>query len=763
LRGELGVETTPMEAPMRHDARATRVLLFLLLAIIFNSTSAWAQAAPRASGSIVDQSGAAVVRAFVRLLDANGRERSATITDDRGQFTLDVTNCGGCRVEASLAGFRTATLTVTAAQAADAKFQPSITLTVAPIADAVVVTPTRDAAPAGQTGASVSVFTAEDIARRGSLSLADLLRETTGTSVIRSGGVGNVTSLFMRGGESSYTKVLLDGVPLNEPGGTFNFSNLSTANLERVEVVRGAQSSLFGSDAMTGVIQLFTKRGTSATPSFAGSFEGGGYHTFREEAALKGSSQGWDYSIGAAQYNTDNRAAVNNAFKNTTVSWNGGGSISTNLSVRVVGRVEAGRVGAPGATAFGRPDTDAFFDRSDVTAGASLEHRVSTQWKQRVSYAFSRSNQESTNLFADAAYVPTYGSAKAPFAFSDFTYDSQNILTRHFLTYQTDFRFTGTLNHFITVLADWDGERAELNDRVAKTSQTPSRNNMGVSVQHQLVGQRGSLTTSLRYEHNDSFGNEWVPRVSGALVAHASSGAIGNLTLKANAGKGVKEPTLIQSFSPNTGFLGNSDLLPERARTWDVGVEQRLAMDRVRIEATYFDNRYQDQITTKTTSTNPFRSQYFNKFGYTNAKGAEVSIDIAPVNTLRIGGGYTFLNADVFDRATAAADATPLASALIRRPRQSLFTRAAWTWRGVSADLDGTYVGARLDNDFSSLSPALTSSGDYWLWNLASRYRINARVEIFGRVQNLGDTQYMEPLGFPAWGRTAHVGLTLKF
>lgn len=746
---------------MRHDARFTRVLLSVF-SVLSLSIPAVAFAAP-VTGSIVDQSGAAVVRAFVRLVDANGREQAATITDDRGQFTIDVTGCGGCRVEASLPGFRTAALTVTPAQAADAKFQPNITLNVAPIADAVVVTPTRDAAPAAQTGASVSVFTADDIARRGSPSLADLLRETTGTSVIRSGGVGNVTSLFMRGGESSYTKVLLDGIPLNEPGGTFNFSNLSTANLERVEVVRGAQSSLFGSDAMTGVIQLFTKRGTSAKPSVSGSFEGGTYNTFREEASLKGSSQGWDYSIGAAQYNTDNRATVNNAFKNTTVSWNGGGEINKNLALRVTGRVEAGRVGAPGATAFGRPDTDAFFDRSDVTAGASLEHRISAQWKQRVSYAFSHSNQQSTNLFADPSYVPTYGASKAPFAFSDFTYDTENILTRHFLTYQSDIRFTGVVNNFITVLADWDGERAELNDRVAKTSQTPSRNNTGVSVQHQLVAARGSLTTSLRYEHNDSFGNEWVPRVSGALVAYKSAGAFGNTTLKFNAGKGVKEPTLIQSFSPNTSFLGNPDLLPERARTWDIGVEQRLAMDRVRIEATYFDNRYQDQITTKTTSTNPFRSQYFNKFGYTNAKGAEVSIDIAPVDTLRLGGGYTFLNADVFDRATATSDATPLASALIRRPRKSLFARAAWTWRGASADLDGIHVGQRLDSDFSSLSPAITSSGDYWLWNLAARYKINARVEVFGRVQNLGDTQYMEPLGYPAWGRTVHVGLSLKF
>lgn len=714
-------------------------------------------------GAVVDATGAAVVRAFVRVIDATGREQLATITDDRGHFVADLSSCNNCRIEASLAGFRTASVTVSPAQASDASFAPTITLSIAPIADHVVVTPTRDSAPATQTGASVSVFTADDLERRGNPSVADLLRETTGVAVIRNGGLGNVTSLFMRGGESNYVKVLLDGVPLNEPGGTFNFGNLSTANIERVEVVRGAQSALFGSDAMSGVIQLFTARGTAgARPTMTGSFEAGGYNTRKGQASVSGTRNGWDYSVGGARLDTDNRAS-NNVFANNTVSWNGGGALAKDLTLRVVGRLEQGKVGVPGATAFGRPDADAYFDRKDITNGLTLEQRPSSRWRQRVSYAYTRSNQQSVNVIADAPYVPTYGAAKAPFAFSDFTYNSQNILQRHFATYQSDIRFTGRVNHFISIVADWDGERAELKDRVAVTSVGASRNNVGASAQHQLVGRRGSLTTSLRFEHNDSFGDEWVPRASAALIARTSQGAIGSTTFKVNAGKGVKEPTVLQSFSPNIGFLGNPDLLPERARTWDVGVEQRLAHDRVRVEATYFDNRYQDQITTKTLGFNPFRSQYVNKQGFTNAKGGEVSLEVAPTNSLRMSGGYSFLNADVFDRVTSSSDPTALAAALIRRPRHSGYVRASWTGRHASFDADGVRVGARLDNDFSSLSPAITQSGDYWLWNLATRYRINTRLEAFARMNNAGDTQYMEPLGYAAWGRTIHFGLNIRF
>lgn len=723
-------------------ARATRLLLSAILSLSLPT----AAAASPVTGSVVDASGAAVVRAFVRLVDAAGRERSATITDDRGRFVVELADCADCRIEASLVGFRATSLAVTATQSADARFQPRLTLQVAPISDTVVVTPTRDAAPSSQTGASVSVFTADDIARRGFPSVADLLRETTGTSVIRSGGLGSVTSLFMRGGDSHYTKVLLDGVPLNEPGGTFNFGNLSTGNIARVEVVRGAQSALFGSDAMSGVIQLFTMRGAAVRPSITGAFEGGGYGTSRSQVSMNGLRRGWDYAVGVVRFDTDNRAP-NSAFTNTTVSWNGGGALGGGVSLRVTGRVEQGRTGVPGATAFGRPDADAFFDRQDVVAGATLEHQRSRHWQQRASYAFTRSNQESANLIADPDYVPTYGASTAPFAFSDYTYDSQNVLRRHFLNYQADARLTGRVNQVVTLLADWEGERATLNDRLAGTSLPAARNNLGVSVQHQLFGRRGSLTTSVRIEHNGSFGNAWVPRASGAWIVRRSSGAIGNTTLRGNIGTGVKEPTVLQSFSPNAGFLGNPDLLPERARTWDAGIEQRLAADRARLELTYFDNRYQDQITTRTMSTNPFRSQFVNRLSVTTARGLEASAEIAPVASLRFGGGYTFLDA----------------TALLRRPRHAGFVRASWTWRAASADINGTYVGAHLDNDFSALSPALTSSGDEWLWQAAARYRFSDRIDGYVRVQNLTDRDYMEPLGFPAWRRTAHAGLHLRF
>lgn len=724
-------------------ARA-RVLLSAFSALLLTQ-SLFAAPAPIV-GSVTDRSGAALVRAFVAVVDAAGKTRASAITDDRGEFRLDVATCVNCRVEVSLTGFRTSTMTVTAADAGSATFHPRVTLDVAPIADAVIVTPTREAAPASQLGASVTVFDADAIARRGTSSLADLVRESPGVSVMETAGLGGVTSLFMRGGASNYTKVMLDGVPLNEPGGTFNFSNITTSNLARVEVVRGAQSALFGSDAMTGVIQLFTARARAgARPSFSGSLETAGYATERGDAAVSAGGDGWDASVGVAALRTDNRAA-NNRFTSRTLSWSAGRQFSSALELRTVGRIEDGRAGAPGQTAFGRADLDAFYDHLDTTAGVSLEYRASSNWKQRASYSITRSRQDSTNLIEDASYTPRYGASVAPFTFFDFTYDSGNILRRGVFSYQSDWRIGGAVTQLVTAALDWDSERATLTDRLAKTALDAARDNVGVSVQHQVIGRRGSLVSSLRAEHNDSFGNTWIPRVSAALVLHDANSAWGELTLKANAGRGVKEPTILQSFSTNPFFLGNASLLPERARTADIGLSQRLAADRVRVDLVIFDNHFRDQISTVTTSFNPFRSQYMN-IGSADARGVELVAEIAPVAALRLSGGYTHLTkADLF-----------------RRPQNTAYARAAWTAGGASVDLNGTFIGTYVDNDFSSLSPAITSSGGHWRWDASARYQFTPKFEGYVRVQNLTDIDTMEPLGYLTWRRTAHVGLKVRF
>jgi len=211
------------------------------------------------AGTVVDENGGALPRVAVTLVDQKDVEVATTFTDSQGAFRF-ARRCGGCAVMVSIPGFNPARSAVSTDSAA------AITLTVAPIRESVVVSATRTETPTSQVGAAVTVFTAEEMQRRDLPVVAELLRGTPGATVVRAGGVGNVTSLFVRGGESSYNKVLLDGIPLNEPGGTFNFSNLTTDFVERIEVVRGAQSALFGSDAMAWYFGVwFFEYATAAT------------------------------------------------------------------------------------------------------------------------------------------------------------------------------------------------------------------------------------------------------------------------------------------------------------------------------------------------------------------------------------------------------------------------------------------------------------------------------------------------------------------
>ena len=704
-------------------------------------------------GSVVDSTGGALPRASVRLIDANGKQRAAVLTDSVGRFNIDTSGCDSCTIEASLTGFKPSSQKVSA--------RVNLVLEPSPVSDSIVVSATRESAPMANVGASVTVFTASDIERRGSMLISDLVRQTPGVSVIQSGAAGSQTSFFLRGGDSTYTKVLLDGVPLNEPGGAFNFGGLTTTHLSRVEVVRGAQSALFGSDAMSGVIQLFTEQGRTARPAFTASGETGTYATRRGTGSLSGALHRWNYSLGAAATATDNRVPFSR-LTNNTLSATIGGQITPNLRLGGVGRIESGHVGTPGQTAFGSKESDAFFDHRDAAGGLSLTQQITESWTHRVAYSFTRTRQDSTNLKTDASYVPTFGTAKAPFAFSDFTYDFNNLLRRQFLSYQVDGRLNTRVTQLLTALVDVDGERATLTDRMAKTMVNASRTNVGVSLQHQFIGRLGSLASSVRAEHNDSFGSKFVPRISGVLIAHSGNGPLGELAFKANAGRGVKEPTILQSFSPNAYYLGNPDLLPELATTLDLGVSQRLANDRARIEATYFDNKYKNQISTRTTNFTTFASQYFN-VGDTNARGLELSGEAVVVPALRISGGYTLTDSRIVKSTSEFSTVIKAGAWAFRRPRHAAFVRAAVTTRRVNADVDGQYVGRRVDSDFSSLSPAITSSGEYWVWNASASIRVNRAFEVYGRIQNFGDKDYMEPLGYQAWRRTAHGGVRVRF
>jgi vitamin B12 transporter len=714
-------------------------------------------AADRIAGVVVDQSGQRLPRAFVRAIDGAGTETSSAIADERGTFELAVADSNGCRVEVVLTGFSPASTPCGAAA--------RIVLTVAPVRESVVVSATRTAAPADQVGASVTTFTAEDLERRRTALASDLLRSTPGAMLIRSGAPGAVTSLFVRGGESTYNKVLIDGIPINEPGGTFFFNNLTTDNLERIEIVRGAQSALFGSDAMASVVQLFTRRADASGAAHGNvDVEAGSYHTLRAAASAAGRAGRLEYSVGAARIDTRNRVP-NSDFDNTTLSGSVATAVAGNATLRVVTRAELGRNGAPGQTAFGRPDLDAFATRHDGLAGVVFDQQLTAAIRQQASYSLAASNQGSTNLVADPPYVARFDGRVAPFQTSDFLYDSRTELRRHHGSYQADVRLANGAasgSQLLTVLADWDGERATLLDRRAGTSSEPSRDNIGVSVQHQAIWRRIVATASGRVEHNASFGTAAVPRGAVVIVLREGQQPLGATRVHVSGGAGIKEPTLLQSFSPSPFFRGNPDLEPERSRSVEAGVDQRFAGDRVRVQATWFDNRFRNLISTRTTNPQTFEAQYFN-IGLTRARGLELSGEAAPLAFLRVRAGYTLLDSKILESTSPSSAVLRAGQPLFRRPRHSGFVDASWSQGRVSANLSGVFTGQFVDSDFSSFTPPLLVNPGYTTWDARIAYKATRLLTALVSIDNVADADYMEPLGYQALGRAVRAGLRVGF
>src|SRR6185503_8471254 len=278
-------------------------LAFALAVIFILSLASVASAAGRGriEGSVTDSSGDKIVGARIALRDRAGVISYQTRTDGEGQFKINDVAPGRYAIRVEATGF-TQSSEINIDLREGATETVAARLDVAAISDQVVITATRTATPANELGGSISVITSENLTRANQTPVSESLRLVPGLSVAQTGGRGGITSIFTRGGESDYNKVLIDGVPVNRAGGGFDFAFLTPENFERIEIVRGRQGAPFGSDAMTSAIQLITRRGSTSTPEFEFSGEGGSFDSHRDTARLSGLARWFDYSTSFGYY-----------------------------------------------------------------------------------------------------------------------------------------------------------------------------------------------------------------------------------------------------------------------------------------------------------------------------------------------------------------------------------------------------------------------------------------------------------------------------
>lgn len=632
---------------------------------------------------------------------------------------------------------------------------PHDTMDVRPI----VVTATRAATPLDAVASAVTVLRGVDLRARGIATVADALRAVPGASVVQGGSFGAQTSLFLRGGESDYVKVLVDGVPLNGPGGAFDWADLTTDDVDRIEVVRGPASVLYGSDAVAGVVQIFTRRGVAGGGGRASARAGvdaGRYGSLTTRAEVAGTAAGVSYSLGGSRFTTNGLYPFNNRFRDGTV----GGRVAVG---------DAGRTGGSLTARYG----DAIYHFPTGSGGQPTDSNQFTASKElTLALAGRRAltpRLEAQLLLGMRQVLPR--SEDPPDTVNDDVSRSADTVRRFnggaMLTYRL--ATTGVL----TAGLEREVERQRGRSLFVSSafgafpdSINVHRGNTGYFTQALVpLGSAADLTLGARLDDNQRFGRFWTWR-AGATYRVAS-----RIRVRASAGTGFKEPAFIENYG-GFGTIGNPDLRPERSRSWEAGAEATALAGRLSVSATYFDQRFRDLIEFTFTPAPPDTENYFNVAG-ASARGVEVEAEARGASGWDVAVAYTYLRTRVTDPGFDTGPDAVFAAGkrLLRRPTHAASLRASVPIaRPASLGLAVRYVGHRDDLDFAqppgserTTLRAYTRVDGWSEWRLwaavPGRPGLLARV----RVENLLDTSYEEVRGFRTARRALFVGAEVQY
>jgi vitamin B12 transporter len=621
--------------------------------------------------------------------------------------------------------------------------------------DRVVVTATRAPLAVEESGVATDVFTAKDFEpARGSF-VQNLLRGVPGLSVVQTGRNGGLTSVFTRGGESDSALVLLDGVPVTEPGGGLDFAHLTSPGLDRMEVIRGPESVLFGAEASIAVIQMFTERGDPEArhPHGSVAYERGSFSTDHWTAGLNGGLfDRLDYAFTADQFRTTGQFS-NDAFRITSGTGNVGFRFSDATQLRAVYRTFDSYTGAPGQVAYGLTNFDANEKARDGVVSVRLDDRRSSRFSQRVLFGYHRYRDTfsdkvdefyDVSAFVNVSGSKTYFVGLAPagaagsvpgfgglFAFSGLTFTDR---------VSTDYQ--GTLSQSKGALVfGYDYER-----QAGLISATDvARNNNGVYAHEQYaLTSRIFVTGGVRLEHSSTFGNKFTPR--GAVTFRLPSETFFRLSV----GRGIKEPALIENFARESFYVGNPTLRPEKTDTFEAGLSRDWLGRRVHTEVSYFRNRFTDRIEFDS-SENPAT---WTNIDRSWARGVELTGSAKVWKFVNARANYTKLYTRNVTNNTPDAE-------MVRRPRNSGSVALELTPRRWSLMAGARFVGERQEDDFVFF--AINRNQGYENVFVNGSFQVTRHVGLHVRVDNALNERYQEVLGYSALARTAIGGVRLTW
>ena len=608
------------------------------------------------------------------------------------------------------------------------------------------------------TTASVTVLSGDTLRLRGLNTVAEALRLTPGAAVVQSGSQGAITSLFLRGGESDYVQVLVDGVRVNNPGGVYDWANLTLDNVERIEIVRGPASVLYGSDAVTGVVQIFTRTGAAPMLKLrlgAGlgarimpdTFPDRSYATRSLSAELSGRSRALTYTAGLGHAGSDGLYAFNNGHGNTTASLHAGLTLNENSRLNWTARYTQSEFHYPTDGNGNLVDRNQFRNSEAFTTGLDW----SVQLAQPVQLVMRAGLNHNLERYTDDPDSPadTLGT---------FTAYSRGRLRRSFIEAAAHFQpfDNGLFSAGVEMEQQEDVNRYDSDGSFGPFSSRFGKERTNRALYGQAVHTLGRLALNggLRLDANDRFGNFLTYRTGAALrIARTTR-------LRVAAGSAFKEPTFFENYAE--GFTrGNPELDPERTQTVELGLEQALTADRGSIQLSYFRQRFRDLIQYISRDFNSTEPNYEN-VTTANAQGAELEWQLALSRAFQVTGSVTLLQTEAVD-ADGEDPAFAPGQRLLRRPEQMANLAALYTRGRVTLDARWQYVGERADLDFASFPSTRVMLESYQRFDLGVALRTHAlRSQPLGltvRLENLLDRRYQEVLRYPARGRSVWLGL----
>ncbi|KZK75164.1 MAG: TonB-dependent receptor [Pelodictyon luteolum] len=594
--------------------------------------------------------------------------------------------------------------------------------------DEVVVSATKTLNSISDAGgSSVTVITAEEIENSGQETVEELIKGTPGIDVAANGGMGTKTSVFMRGADSQHTLVLIDGIPSNDPSDPNrapNISNLTVDNIERIEIVRGPVSVLYGGSALAGVINIITKKGGKVPATYVGA-EGGSYGTMKFYGGTSGSQGKVDYAFALSRLKTDGFSVYdeNNACINpTNLSFEKDGYANTTLSANIGARInETTSLEGTFRYTDARVDVDSF--GADVpektTDSEQFSGRVALKMKYQSLFStayLNISDQNRDNRTGDVSEDTFHGH----------TYE---------IGWQGDLSLIDA--HVTSLGVSYQNENMRNEDFSPASMLSKEAYTGSIFLQDQWSIGDMKLVGGVRYDNHEIFGDTYTYRL-------APSYTYGNTVYKFSYGTGFKAPSLYELFGP----YGNSELKAESSTAWDAGFEHRFSPV-LKVGSTYFHTEVDDRIDFDRAT-----SLYTQIAGSTTITGVESFAEWQLTSDLFFGLNHTY---------TYTQDADN--EELVRRPKNKVAFSGSWN-ATKKAKLHGSmqWVGSRRDSGAKDADCNTTGKLEsYFLANVSASYDLNGQVRLYGRIDNLFDAYYEEAWTYASVGRSAYAGVKVSF